>query len=136
MQIESLTFTNFRAFEQATFEFQPGMNLLVGINGVGKSSVLDALRISLSRVLPQFTACQDKWMDTYGSLHTFRHGFKYYGRTLRIAYFKDAHGLNSELESRYAANCVGITRQLEYSEREKKRSLDITLRGCLISFHP
>ncbi|MDZ8052200.1 MAG: type I restriction endonuclease subunit R [Aulosira sp. ZfuVER01] len=68
-----------------------------------------------------------KWMDTYGSLHTLRHGFKCYGRTLRIAYFKAAHGLNSELETRYAANYVGITRQLEYSEREKKRSLDITL---------
>jgi predicted ATP-binding protein involved in virulence len=60
MEIKSLTLTQFRAFEQATFEFQPGMNLLVGINGVGKSSVLDALRIALSRVLPQFTAYQDK----------------------------------------------------------------------------
>lgn len=60
MQIKSLTLTQFRAFEQATFEFQPGMNLLVGINGVGKSSVLDALRIALSRVLPQFTAYQDR----------------------------------------------------------------------------
>lgn len=68
-----------------------------------------------------------KWMDTYGLLHTLRHGFKCYGRTLRIAYFKAAHGLNSELEACYAANCVGITRQLHYSEREKKRSLDITL---------
>ncbi|MEJ1935533.1 AAA family ATPase [Nostoc sp. NIES-2111] len=60
MQIKSLTLTNFRAFEQATFEFQPGMNLLIGINGVGKSSVLDALRIAISRVLPNFTACQDR----------------------------------------------------------------------------
>ena len=60
MEIKSLTLTQFRAFEQATFEFQPGMNLLVGINGVGKSSVLDALRIAMSRVLPQFTVYQDK----------------------------------------------------------------------------
>ena len=60
MEIKSLTITQFRAFEQATFEFQPGMNLLVGINGVGKSSVLDALRIAMSRVLPQFTVYQDK----------------------------------------------------------------------------
>jgi predicted ATP-binding protein involved in virulence len=60
MEIKSLTLTQFRAFEQATFEFQPGMNLLVGINGVGKSSVLDALRIAMSRVLPQFTAYQDR----------------------------------------------------------------------------
>ena len=63
MQIKSLTLTNFRAFEQATFEFQPGMNLLVGINGVGKSTVLDALRIAMSRVLPKFTACQDKSLN-------------------------------------------------------------------------
>jgi type I restriction enzyme R subunit len=44
-----------------------------------------------------------KWMDTYGSLATLRHGFKCYGRTLHIAYFKAAHGLNPELEARYAA---------------------------------
>lgn len=68
-----------------------------------------------------------KWMDTYGSLHTLRHGFKCYGRTLRVAYFKAAHGLNPDLEERYAANCVGLTRQLHYSERDRDRSLDITL---------
>jgi type I restriction enzyme R subunit len=68
-----------------------------------------------------------KWMDTYGSLHTLRHGFKCHGRTLRIAYFKAAHGLNPELEARYAANRVGITRQLHYSDRDPAKSLDITL---------
>src|SRR5690349_21746027 len=35
-----------------------------------------------------------KWMDTYGSVATLRHGFKCYGRALRIAYFKAAHELN------------------------------------------
>jgi len=71
-----------------------------------------------------------KWMDTYGSLATLRHGFKCYGRTLRVAYFKAAHGLNPELEARYAANCVGITRQLHFSARSEK-SLDfiISLNG-------
>ncbi len=68
-----------------------------------------------------------KWMDTYGSLHTLRHGFKCYGRTLRVAFFKAAHGLNPDLEARYAANRVGITRQLHYSERTPDRSLDVTL---------
>lgn len=63
MQINHLTLTNFRAFEQAKFEFQPGMNLLVGINGVGKSTVLDALRIALSRVLPEFTACIENCLN-------------------------------------------------------------------------
>src|SRR6266498_2140598 len=68
-----------------------------------------------------------KWMDTYGSLATLRHGFKCYGRTLRVAFFKAAHGLNPELEERYAKNRVGLTRQLRYSERDRDRSLDLTL---------
>jgi type I restriction enzyme R subunit len=67
-----------------------------------------------------------KWMDTYGSLATLRHGFKCYGRTLRVAFFKAAHGLNPELEARYAANRLGITRQLHYSTRNNN-SLDLVV---------
>ena len=67
-----------------------------------------------------------KWMDTYGSLATLRHGFKCYGRTLRVAFFKAAHELNPELEKRYAANRLTITRQLHFSPRSEK-SVDVTL---------
>ena len=56
MKIRKLNVTNLRGFEHATFELDPSFTLLVGINGVGKSTVLEALRISLSRVLPRFTA--------------------------------------------------------------------------------
>ena len=67
-----------------------------------------------------------KWMDANGSLSTLRHGFKCYGRTLHVAFFKAAHELNPELEARYARNVLGITRQLRYSARSEK-SLDVTL---------
>ena len=67
-----------------------------------------------------------KWMDLNGSLATLRHGFKCYGRTLHVAYFKAAHELNPELETRYAANRLGITRQLHFSPKSE-RSLDVTL---------
>ncbi|MFN3890131.1 MAG: type I restriction endonuclease subunit R [Beijerinckiaceae bacterium] len=67
-----------------------------------------------------------KWMDREGSLATLRHGFKCYGKTLRVTFFKAAHGLNPELEARYAANRVGITRQLRFSEASEK-SLDVAL---------
>ena len=50
-----------------------------------------------------------KWMDQNGALTTLRHGFKCYGRTLHVAFFKAAHELNPELEARYAANRLGIT---------------------------
>ena len=67
-----------------------------------------------------------KWMDTHGALATLRHGFKCYGRTLHAAYFKAAHELNPELEARYAANRLGLTRQLRFSPRSEQ-SLDVTL---------
>ncbi|MEI8305595.1 MAG: type I restriction endonuclease [Chloroflexales bacterium] len=76
-----------------------------------------------ARVLDDLCA----WLDTYGALHTLRHGFKCYGRTLRVAFFKAAHELNTDLAARYAANQLGITRQLRYSERDPNRSLDITI---------
>lgn len=65
-------------------------------------------------------------MDREGSLATLRHGFKCYGKTLRVAFFKAAHGLNPELEARYAANRVGLTRQLHFSKTSEK-SLDVAL---------
>jgi type I restriction enzyme R subunit len=67
-----------------------------------------------------------KWMDANGSLATLRHGFKCYGRTLFVAYFKAAHELNPELEAGYAKNRLGLTRQLRFSTRSEK-SLDVTL---------
>jgi type I restriction enzyme, R subunit len=67
-----------------------------------------------------------KWMDQHGALTTLRHGFKCYGRKLHAAYFKAGHALNPELEARYAANRVGLTRQLRYSPRSQT-SLDVTL---------
>lgn len=67
-----------------------------------------------------------KWMDNNGALATLRHGFKCYGRTLHAAYFKAAHELNPELEARYAANRVGLTRQLHFSSRSDQ-SLDVTI---------
>lgn len=67
-----------------------------------------------------------KWLNIYGSLATLRHGFKCYGRLLHIASFKSVHTMNPESEQQYAANILGITRQLHYSTRNKN-SLDTLL---------
>ena len=55
MEINRLRLRNFRGFEDAEFDFEAGMNLIVGINGAGKSTVLDALSIAFSKILPKFT---------------------------------------------------------------------------------
>jgi type I restriction enzyme, R subunit len=66
------------------------------------------------------------WLDTYGSLAVLRDGFKCYGRTFRMAFFKPAHGMNLELAAQYAANHVGVTRQLRYSTKNTNE-LDLVL---------
>ena len=66
------------------------------------------------------------WMDNHGAVATLRHGFKCYGRTLHAAFFKAAHELNPEVDARYAANRVGLTRQLHFSPHTEQ-SLDVTL---------
>src|SRR3954464_13567085 len=62
MRITTLKLANLRAIETAEFRFQPGFNLIVGVNGVGKSTVLDALRICASRLLPSMTESRAKAM--------------------------------------------------------------------------
>jgi type I restriction enzyme R subunit len=66
------------------------------------------------------------WVDTYGTLAVLRNGFKCYGRTLRVAFFKPAHGMNPELAAQYTANRVGVTRQLRYSAKNTNE-LDLVL---------
>ena len=51
MKVNSLKLVNLRAIQNADFRFQPGFNLIVGVNGVGKTSVLDSLSICLSAVV-------------------------------------------------------------------------------------
>lgn len=45
MRIERLRLQHFRCFEQAEFRPEPGFNLLLGANGSGKTSVLEALHL-------------------------------------------------------------------------------------------
>ncbi|MDO4585455.1 MAG: AAA family ATPase [Planctomycetia bacterium] len=51
MKLEQVQLTSFRGIHQMTLDFQPRMNVLVGLNGAGKSSVLDAVAILLTRVV-------------------------------------------------------------------------------------
>jgi len=53
MRVTALKLANLRAIETAEFRFQVGFNLIVGVNGVGKTSMIDALRVCLSAFAKQ-----------------------------------------------------------------------------------
>ena len=50
-------------------------------------------------------------LDLKGTLDVLRHGFRFHGRTLRVAWFRPAHGLNPEAVARYDRNVLTVTRQ-------------------------
>lgn len=47
MHLAKLVIKNFRKLKHAELNFQPGLNVLVGANNVGKTAVIDALRVLL-----------------------------------------------------------------------------------------
>ena len=51
-------------------------------------------------------------LDHKGSLHVLRHGFKFYGRRFRLAFFAPAHGLNPDALARFERNELTVTRQV------------------------
>lgn len=53
-----------------------------------------------------------KERDTKGTLYIIRHGFKFYGKTFRLAYFKPAHGLVKETIELFNKNQLHVTRQV------------------------
>jgi predicted ATP-binding protein involved in virulence len=46
MRIDRLIVRNFKGFPEREFNFHPAMNLIIGINGTGKTSALDALAVA------------------------------------------------------------------------------------------
>ena len=67
-----------------------------------------------------------KQLDERGTVDVLRHGVVDRGVTLRLAFFRPAHGLTPELVARYEANRVTVTRQLPF-EAGSRRTLDLAL---------
>ncbi len=53
-----------------------------------------------------------KTLDDRGTLDVLRHGFRFSGQTLRVAFFKPANDLNPDTLANYHANRLTITRQV------------------------
>jgi type I restriction enzyme R subunit len=65
-------------------------------------------------------------IDKRGTVDVLRHGVVDHGVTIRLAYFRPAHGLTAELMERYRANRLTVTRQLRY-EKDSDRAVDLGL---------
>ena len=71
-----------------------------------------------------------KELELKGTLHVLRHGFKCYGKTFRMAYFRPNTTMNPEAAGSYARNRLTITRQVAFASVMKKA--DGKNRRCVI----
>lgn len=116
----------------------------------GESSDYDAaLALEPVRVIAFFKATQEKTWNALEAIHgattekiildalikelavkgmlkVLRHGFKCYGRKLKVAFFAPNNRLNPESWELYDRNVLSVTRQLHYSDRHGN-SLDMVL---------
>ena len=94
---------------------------------------------ALNALLNQKTAATvldnlSKELEIKGTLHVLRHGFKCYGKTLRMAWFQPNTTMNPEAVENYAKNRITITRQVAFTSIMKKANgenrrciIDVTL---------
>ena len=56
MRVRELVLSNFRVFgEHAPFVFSDRVTVIAGVNGKGKTTVMDALALLASRLLPRIS---------------------------------------------------------------------------------
>nr|MBP8202605.1 type I restriction endonuclease subunit R [Pseudomonas sp.] len=65
-----------------------------------------------SNLQPMLLDALVKELEIKGSLYVLRHGFKFYGKLFRLAYFKPAHMLSPDVLDLYAKNQLTVTRQV------------------------
>lgn len=128
MRFTSLKLANLRAIETAEFRFQPGFNLIVGVNGVGKSTVLDALRICISRILPSTTESRAKAMSF--AVSDIRNGFPFRDAELSLAIGVDEFRFTRrQWRETFAAddveNLEKLRREILNSERLRDRARNL-----------
>ncbi|MDE7548909.1 AAA family ATPase [Acetobacter fabarum] len=60
MKLESLGLTAFRGFDRLDINFDERLTVVAGVNGVGKSTILQAIAMAYSHSLPEFTVSREK----------------------------------------------------------------------------
>ena len=119
---------NASAFDEALVLFPDDVTAFLRDSQPAKWRALEKLlgQKTISTVLESLS----KELELKGTLHVLRHGFKCYGKTFRMAWFRPNTTMNPEAAENYAKNRLTITRQVAFTSVMKKG--DGQNRRCVI----
>lgn len=102
MKIRELTLRNYRAFEEQRILFSDRVTVIAGINGKGKTAILDAVALLASRLLPLISPA--------------RSGYRTMGPS-------EIHGNEPRADLGFKVNCVGTPLEFKLSYSRDTRKL-------------
>ena len=76
MKIKELHLTNFRGFEQLDIEFKNRLSVFIGVNGAGKTAVLDAICLFFAQLVEGITAGSFSYQINYALIKDIKNGEK------------------------------------------------------------
>lgn len=68
MKLEKIELSNYRCFDSLTVDIDPKLTVLIAANGVGKSTILDAIRVSLWTFVSGFDLAKTPFTDPGNSI--------------------------------------------------------------------
>ncbi|NLE77971.1 MAG: type I restriction endonuclease subunit R, partial [Rhodococcus sp.] len=123
-----------RAFDPATGIDTEDLFEFIGATQADAWDRLKDLHGGLPGAQTKFVARLAGEIDKRGTLDVLRHGVVDHGVTIRLAYFRPAHGLTPELVRLYGANRLNVTRQLAYQAGSTKTiDLGLFVNGLLVA---
>lgn len=141
MRIESLELVNFRGIKKMTLSFTQQTTAFVGINGVGKSSVLDALAIALSHltwringqplkarpISPDDIRVGGNFARISVGVSLRRHAVQWaVAKNRRAGKYPDSEGRNSSLDDLNQA-VAELNSEWSHAEEDRQESYDLPL---------
>ena len=120
MMLKSLNILNYRNIREASLEFAPKLNCFVGLNGQGKTNILDAIYL-LSFTKSAYTV-QDSLNITHGEEMAFVQGS--YKMSREQSSLNEPLTLNDEMMTISCGLRKGVKKQFKRDKKDYQRLID------------
>lgn len=117
MRIKHLTIENFKGMTHCEIDFKPGFNLLIGDNGKGKTSILEAASVALGGFLAG--------IDDISAKHFVKSEIRISSRLMGEGSF------DIRYETPVMVSCVAEVEGEEYEWTRRKKSVSAASRGTV-----